>query len=342
MSAKLAYNTSGRVMAFFGNNDKPWWWEMDTSSRGTQDIGYLDPGQRTAKEALKIIQNGDDFSYVEDMIQRKGHLVDGYKMVVNRVNDKVISIVGDKYHVQQPSHFAETIDKIFSGQFVVDTFGALDEGRLLYATCKVREDNFLDGKGGDMMRMLTFIGSCDYTVPFRVAASSIRVVCWNTFQAHLNSSKSMFSARHTPNMAQNIALIRSKIKYLYKSWEDLDTIMRELSNEKITKEDIGKFACELFDYSKEKSNEATKNKIRDVRRLASNEAKEFGYTRLALLNGATEFVSHPERRRFGNVKIKESQLQQEVRLRSGEYNDITDKALGILTADRQELAEMLN
>ena len=343
MSAKLTFNKKGNAMAFFGNNEKPWWWGKNVSGRSSSgDFGYLHSDQKTAKEALEIISDGDEFKYSESLITHNNQIVDGYKMVINDAIGEVVSIVGEKYHVQQPSHFAETIDKIFAGQFVVDTFGALDKGRLLFATCKVREDNFTDGKEGEMIRMLSFVGSCDYTVPFRVAASSIRVQCWNKFQAHLRSSKSMFSARHTPNMAGNIMAIRDKIKFLYRSWEDLDLIMRELKEEKVSKEDIANFSMKLFDYDKQKSSERTKNQVRDVYKFSMLEAREFGYNRLAMLNGTTEFISHPERRTHGSIKVKETFAEQEIRLRLGEFSTLTDKALGLLTEDRLELAGMLN
>jgi len=341
MSAKLTYNQKGNAMVFLGNNEKPWWWGADTSSRGKEDHGYLYPDQRTAKEALGIICDGESFSYSEVLPMYQGEPVDGYKYVVNSMKRKVISIVGDKYHVQQPSDFAGVIDRIFTNGFVVDTFGALDEGRLLFCTAKVKAECFSDKKESEMIRMLTFIGSCDYTCPFKIVSSSLRTVCWNTFTPQLKAN-CQYSARHTVGMNSNIEFIMEKIKVLNRYWENLDLLMRGLEEEPIRQEDYASFAKELFDLAGDgKKSTRAMNKARDVFKLSLAEGRKYGHNRLALLNGVTEFTSHPERRAHGNIRLKESVLSQEIRLRIGEKDDLVNKAVGILTKDSLELAELI-
>lgn len=339
MSAKLTYNEDGKAMVFFGNNDKPWWWGSDTSRRGKEDIGYLYPDQRTAKEALQIISPKTPFIYKEAIPMYGGSAVEGYKMVVNPIGNKVISIVSDKYKVQQPSEFAAVIDKVFGNTMVVDTFGTIDDGRLLFSTTKVKSSYFNDSKESEMVRMITFLGSCDYTTPFRVVFSSIRTVCWNTFTPQLRAQRA-FSARHTPNMNENIRLIQEKIGLSEKYWNSLDDLLRGLSEETIRKEDTEKFVKELFEYESGKTKQRTINKIRDVYSLSTREAKKYGYTRAALLNGVTEFVSHPERRTHGNINIKQSRLGQEIGNRLGENDKLVDRAIKILTSDSSELESL--
>lgn len=339
MSAMLKYNSAGRAMVFLANDQKPWWWEIDTSNRGIKDVGYLQKDQVTANEALEIISAGDDFCYDVVTPEYNGKEIEGYRFVIDRMSDKVISVVSDKYQVQQPREFADVIDGVFSNTFVVDTFGAIDGGRKLFCSTRVGESSFRNKRDDVVIRMMTVVGSCDYSTPFAIVLSSLRTVCYNTFTPQLHMKRA-YSAQHRTNMVANIKEIQRKLELVDDYYESLEMLMRRLAEEKIRgTDDIKKFAVGLFEIDRE-SSQATKNRAVDMMNFANREAKKYGYDRAALLNGVTELVSHPERRKTGPAVIKESILAQEVRLRGGMESPLVNRAVKILCQDNEELKEL--
>lgn len=338
MPAKLTYNKDGKAMVFLSGNEKPWWWGIDTSSRGIGDEGYMRMDRASATEALSIISNGEDFSYKSVIPEYNGSPVNDYRFIVNSMSGRVISVVSDKYFLQQPAEFAAIVDEVFCGTLVVDTFGTLNRGRSLFASCLVSEDSFNDKKDGVIQRRITAIGSCDRTVALTFLQASLRTVCWNTFTPLLRSPNK-WKATHNSNFEVNVDSIKRSIGLNKSYFTDLLYLYRSLSTISMDKQNIVKFSLELTDHlGDSKAAKAS----RDIYTLAAREASSNGWNRAAALNAVTEFVSHPERavHTYGS-EIKTSRLSQEVGLRIGTNSPLANKAVKLLTSDLPAVRKLI-
>lgn len=88
------------------------------------------------------------------------------------------------------------------GDAVIDTLGVLNEGRRFFATIAL-EDLYIDPQGVNdkICRNLVVETSHDGTTPIRYVNTDVRAVCANTVRMALDMAQSVFTTRHTTNVA---------------------------------------------------------------------------------------------------------------------------------------------
>jgi phage/plasmid-like protein (TIGR03299 family) len=92
------------------------------------------------------------------------------------------------------------------GDTVIDTLGVLNDGKRFFATISM-EDLVIDPLGVNdvIKRNLVVESSHDGTTPVRYINTDVRAVCANTVRFARMSAQSMFTARHTTNVANKLA-----------------------------------------------------------------------------------------------------------------------------------------
>ena len=92
------------------------------------------------------------------------------------------------------------------GDAVIDTLGVLNDGKRFFATINM-EDLVIDPLGVNdvIKRNLVVESSHDGTTPIRYINTDVRAVCANTVRFAKMSAQSMFTARHTTNVANKLA-----------------------------------------------------------------------------------------------------------------------------------------
>lgn len=88
------------------------------------------------------------------------------------------------------------------GEAVIDTLGVLNEGRRFFATIAL-DDLVIDpmGVNDKICRNLVVETSHDGTTPIRYVNTDVRAVCANTVRMALDMAQSVFTTRHTTNVA---------------------------------------------------------------------------------------------------------------------------------------------
>jgi phage/plasmid-like protein (TIGR03299 family) len=97
-------------------------------------------------------------------------------------NHHALSVVSGDYNVVQPKEVMEFYrDLVSLGGYVLETAGALNEGRKVWALARTKFDSKLSKDGKDELRAYLLLAtSCDKTLATTVAFTSVRVVCQNT------------------------------------------------------------------------------------------------------------------------------------------------------------------
>lgn len=97
-------------------------------------------------------------------------------------NHLALSVVSGDYNVVQPKEVLEFYrDLVSVGGFELETAGALNEGRKVWALARTNFNSKLSKDGKDELRAYLLLAtSCDKTLATTAAFTSVRVVCQNT------------------------------------------------------------------------------------------------------------------------------------------------------------------
>jgi phage/plasmid-like protein (TIGR03299 family) len=105
--------------------------------------------------------------------------------------EEALSVVSGDYHVVQPKQILEFYrDLVGQYGYSLETAGALNGGRKVWALAKTGVDGSVGKDGEDRLAAYLLLAtSCDKTLATTVAFTSIRVVCQNTLSFAANDVK---------------------------------------------------------------------------------------------------------------------------------------------------------
>lgn len=118
---------------------------------------------------------------------------------VTRVSDnRSFGIVSDRYAPIQNRAAFGFLDGLVGGEGLrYETAGALHDGRKVWMMAELTRDHFEPVKGDEMVPYLLLSNSHDGSGALRVNFTTVRVVCQNTLNLALRTSKGGVSIRHT-------------------------------------------------------------------------------------------------------------------------------------------------
>lgn len=115
---------------------------------------------------------------------------------------KVLGVVSNNYKLLQPTDLAKILDPV-SRQHKLETIGSLKEGKGLFMTFKVEESKIA---GEDHVLYWLVYDNFDGSGSMTMAFVPVRVVCQNTLNAALNSSKVSIDMPHKGQFAEDVDL----------------------------------------------------------------------------------------------------------------------------------------
>ena len=174
-----------------------------------------------------------------------------YKVATVRdIDNKVLGIVGPKYHVIQNEElfaFAEVL--MSTGETVLfETAGALNDGKIVFALAAVPERGItIDGDPqGQIMPYLILNTGHDGLRAFQAAFTPVRVVCRNTLNMALAGASNVFTIRHTVKAADRVEDARRALRLNVEFIEQSKTVFAELMKRPMTVNDVKKFTVKLI------------------------------------------------------------------------------------------------
>ena len=244
-----------------------------------------------------------------------------------------LSVMSHGFNVVQPKDVLELYSEIAkAGGFTLETAGALDGGRRIWALARVSDG--ADVVNRDRVRPYILVAtSFDGTMATLAKFTAIRVVCHNTITAAVGAydattgtmrggekddkapgkaqiARVLHSVKWTDEVAKNIRL---ELGIVHDQFERFLVQSRALADRKMDEKEADSFVAYLLEpYYDSTKKDGGKKDIRETRgykriiELFSGQAKGFemaGKTRWGMLNAVTELVDH-ERGKAGSTRLE--------------------------------------
>jgi len=199
MSAGLEIINGAASLAYNAGGGTPW-----------HGLGTAVDGQQTAQEMLRIAKADYEVVLQPVFIQDANgeFVVVKDRFATTRVDHdgttQAFEVMKKRYSVVQNAHVlnkALGVVGASGGDAIIETVGVLYDGRQFFASIDLGT-LFIDptGVNDKIHRYLLVQTSHDGTTPIVYANTDIRAVCANTVRFGIEAARSVFKARHTPNV----------------------------------------------------------------------------------------------------------------------------------------------
>lgn len=303
----ITINKEGKAEFFCGENT-PAWHGLGTTISGlasweqAAEIALLN---WEVKSAPVYILDGDN-----NLIE-----INGKTAIVRGDNNYVLSIMSDRYKLIQNRECFNMWNNITApeaggeAQAVWDTAGSLDEGRKVFAQCKLTGSNIIIGKGKhkeETEKRVLFFTSHDGSAAITGLQTPVRVVCQNTLSAALKDFSCKFSFRHTKNALNKVSEAQRILGLATEYFKEYQDTMNHLYNQKVDSEYVKGFLETLFPAKIDEEGDIhlrIGNKREAVELLFKEGKGNRGENRYDLLNGLTEWVDHHQNGRVTQTSL---------------------------------------
>lgn len=178
-----------------------------------------------------------------------GVQVEGFKGIRRNDNGFYLNVARDTYEVITNQETFEIVWAVVGQGAYLDTAGSVRDGRQVWALAHLDEPIVVPGDRSVSYPYLVMLTSHDGTAACKVLPTTIRVVCWNTFQMALRQGDRtgiQFSFRHTKRVKDRIAEAKKVVegtKNFAERWKEGAT---ELLGLKITPTQAKQFVLDFF------------------------------------------------------------------------------------------------
>lgn len=178
-----------------------------------------------------------------------GAQIEGFKGIRRDDNGFYLNIARDTYEMITNKETFEIVWAVMQQGAYLDTAGSVRDGRQVWALAHLDEPIVIPGDKSLSFPYLVMLTSHDGTAACKVLPTTIRVVCWNTFQMALSEGDRtgiQFSFRHTKRVKDRIAeakrVIEGTKNFALKWKEDAE----HLIGIKVTPKQAQQFVLEFF------------------------------------------------------------------------------------------------
>ena len=246
-----------------------------------------------SKEAIKLA--GLDWNVNPTVIyDANGKEISGYKANMRDSDQSILGIVSDRYQIVQNSEAFEFTDSLLDEGVVYETAGSLRDGKQIWLLAKMPRTTIL---GDDVDPYLCFTNSFDGSGAVRVCATPIRVVCNNTLNLALETTKRSWSTRHVGDLAGKMHQAKVTLGLAQEYMKKLDEEADMLANTKLSDSEIESIVSFIFpvDYIKD-----TKRKIENTNKMRNDfmtcymmpDIAQYRNTAYGLVNAASDMAGH--------------------------------------------------
>jgi phage/plasmid-like protein (TIGR03299 family) len=249
----------------------------------------------------------------------------------------ILGVVGDRYTPIQNSEavdFAESL--IGTGQAVYHTGGSLKDGKRVWYLLKAETNGFHLPGDEEVEQYLLVTTSHDGNSSLTCAITPVRVVCSNTLNLALKSTKQSFKVRHMSGYKAKAEAARDALGLTSVYFKRLEEQALALASQQMSAEDVTAFLNRLCPVVNE-APLATRYQ-EQITRLFEGEGLGLNHpaikgSRWAMLNASVEWIDRVRPARVTGVKDPSDQQIAEARLNSlwfGSGRDLKQKAYALL------------
>ena len=276
------------VESMFSVREKPWHYQE------TKDRTKIIQEAPTSADALRIA--GLDWTVVPSPVyDGNGILIPGYKANVRSSDNSVLGIVSNRYSIVQNAEAFSFTDNLIGEDMRYETAGSLRNGRQVWLLGKM-PDRYI--AGDKMEPYICFTNTHDGTGSVRVCMTPIRVVCNNTLNFALESTKRSWSARHTGKMEVKLEEARETLQLADEYMNGLKKKAEEMALESFTVVDASRAIKLMLEVEKLKTDQqkarAAEAEEQIIACMMAPDLANFFNTKWAFVNAVSDWVGHAE------------------------------------------------
>lgn len=295
-------NYQGGKASYFGT--QPAWWDSNGS--------YLIDGALTAKEAIEKAQMDWEVKLfpIQTCVADDCVEVPGFMSTVRTDTNTPLGIVKGRYTVLQNKDAFSFMDKLVGeGHAAYESAGVLGSGERIWISCKV-PDTLKIGNNDVAENYFFITNSHDGTGSIMVAMTNVFIVCNNTLNLAMETTKNKFRARHTANSKTRLDEIAALLGYKESVLSTKKEQYTAMTKVKITDLQLRKFielaiSPEREQLSPEEFSSRFTNKVDAIMEYALGDPAQLIEERKGNLWGAYNAISGY----YNNVETGKSKLE---------------------------------
>lgn len=229
-----------------------------------------------------------------------------HQLVVRDDTQAPLGIVGDGYELVSHAVMGEIMEALSDEPNVkIETAGSCRGGAQVWALAYLDEPEQVAGDDSPTLPYLALLNSHDGTGACKVVATSVRVVCWNTYQAAAMEGRRtgrQFSFRHTASVHDRIGeakLALRGVRTEHAKWVEMAEHLATLPAGDL---ELELFVSEFLPDPAEHAGKVVSDRVRDnvarnrtqLRTLYNQSRSTAGHrgSALGLVDAAVEYLDH--------------------------------------------------
>jgi phage/plasmid-like protein (TIGR03299 family) len=185
----------------------------------------------SSEEALE--KSGLNWSVIQRPIMTSTYdHIPGYKANIRDTDDRVLGVVTDRYKVVQNHEAFAFTDSLLGEGVKYETAGSLQDGRKIWLLAKLPDKYIIEGE--QIEPYVVFSSSHDGSGSIKVCMTPIRVVCQNTLNLALSSTKRIWSTVHVGDLSQKLEEAYCTLSLAHNYMGNLGAEFHKLNKIKLT------------------------------------------------------------------------------------------------------------
>ena len=275
---------SNCVETMFSVREVPW-----------HGLGTIIQDAPDSKEAIRIA--GLDWRVIQSPVicADNGNTIPGYKANIRESDGKVLGMVTDKYKIVQNEEAFEWTDALLGEGVRYETAGSLQGGRKVWMLARLPHQYIINGE--EITPYMVFTNSHDGSGAIKVTMTPVRVVCNNTLNLALSTTKRCWSCNHVGDINGKLEDARNTLLYAGKYMSELGKGIDELNRIKLNDAKVLAFINELIPEAENASLQQKRNilKLRDdmkARYFEAPDLRDLDKNAYRFVNAVSDFATH--------------------------------------------------
>ena len=308
---------AANVESMFSTREKPW-----------HGLGTIVAEAPDSKEALGLA--GLDWQVIQKKIYTSDRKqVQGYLANVRDTDGQLLGVVSDRYRVVQNEDAFAFTDALLGEGVRYETAGSLQSGRRVWMLAKLPNEYIILGE--QISPYLVFSNTHDGSGAIKVAMTPVRVVCSNTLNLALHTTKRCWSAKHTTNIAEKLDEARETLLFAESYMSALGAEFEELCKVRVS----DRKAMELVKTLLPMKDDMTIQQKKNVRNLQEDlkqryfdapDLQDTGKNAYRFINAVSDFATHSKPLR------ETANYKENLFMRTMDGNAMIDKAYRLVKA----------
>ena len=239
---------------------------------------------------------GLDWQVVQKPIMtEEGQIIDGYKVNIRDLDQKVLGVVSNRYKVVQNEDAFAFTDALLGEGVTYETAGSLADGKRTWMLAVLPHKYII--AGDEITPYLVFMNSHDGSGAIKAAMTPIRVVCQNTLNLALSTAKRCWSTNHTGDISGKMEDARSTLQLANNYMVELGRGIEQLQRIRVTDKQVLDYINEFFPVSEDMSSQQRKNmqtlqEDMKMRYFDAPDLKHVGKNGYRFINAVSDFATH--------------------------------------------------